>query len=115
MLKAIFYARFHEEKGTEVSAHDTLPSLTDHLQAQQSSTRYPKAALSRYQTRQPRPSSTSPPSLRTSSPGGDEIGRLLAATATPKDKGTPEPKTTGSLTRTVETTRTPTRTPTASR
>lgn len=37
---------------------------------------------------------------------GDEIGRLLAATATPKEKGPPEPRTTGSLTRTV-TTRTP--------
>lgn len=39
---------------------------------------------------------------------GDEIGRLLAATATPKDGGAPEPRTTGSLTRTVTTTRTPT-------
>jgi hypothetical protein len=39
---------------------------------------------------------------------GDEIGRLLAATATPKDKGTvAEPRTTGSITRTVVTTRTP--------
>lgn len=38
---------------------------------------------------------------------GDEIGRLLAATATPKD-GALEPRTTGSLTRTVTTTRTPT-------
>ncbi len=37
---------------------------------------------------------------------GDEIGRLLAATATPKDKALPEPRTTGALTRTV-TTRTP--------
>jgi hypothetical protein len=43
---------------------------------------------------------------------GDEIGRLLAATATPKDKGTIEPRTTGAITRTVTTTRTP---PTASR
>ena len=34
---------------------------------------------------------------------GDEIGRLLAATATPKDGGAPEPRTTGSLTRTVTT------------
>ncbi|PJI54475.1 hypothetical protein CTI14_15135 [Methylobacterium radiotolerans] len=39
---------------------------------------------------------------------GDEIGRLLAATATPKDKGAIEPRTTGSITRTVTTTRTPT-------
>ncbi|WP_375464659.1 hypothetical protein [uncultured Methylobacterium sp.] len=39
---------------------------------------------------------------------GDEIGRLLAATATPKEKGPgSEPRTTGSITRTV-TTRTPT-------
>lgn len=39
---------------------------------------------------------------------GDEIGRLLAATATPKEKtsGVAEPRTTGSLTRTVST-RTP--------
>jgi len=44
---------------------------------------------------------------------GDEIGRLLAATATPKER--PEPKTTGSLPRTT-TTRTPTAAPaTASR
>lgn len=39
---------------------------------------------------------------------GDEIGRLLAATATPKEKGTPEPRTTGAISRTVTTTRTPT-------
>ena len=39
--------------------------------------------------------------------GGDEIGRLLAATATPKEKGTPEPRTTGAISRTVTTTRTP--------
>lgn len=38
---------------------------------------------------------------------GDEIGRLLAATATPKEKGTPEPRTTGAISRTVTTTRTP--------
>ncbi|MGU3540425.1 cell division protein FtsL [Methylobacterium sp. A54F] len=39
---------------------------------------------------------------------GDEIGRLLAATATPKDaKPAGEPRTTGSITRTT-TTRTPT-------
>ncbi|WP_336487812.1 cell division protein FtsL [Methylobacterium nigriterrae] len=39
---------------------------------------------------------------------GDEIGRLLAATATPKEKpGALEPRTTGSITRTT-TTRTPT-------
>ena len=38
---------------------------------------------------------------------GDEIGRLLAATATPREKGTPEPRTTGAITRTVTTTRTP--------
>jgi len=38
---------------------------------------------------------------------GDEIGRLLAATATPKDKGGIEPRTTGAITRTVTTTRTP--------
>ena len=41
---------------------------------------------------------------------GDEIGRLLAATATPKEKGTPEPRTTGAISRTVTTTRTPTAT-----
>ena len=46
---------------------------------------------------------------------GDEIGRLLAATATPKEKGTPEPRTTGAITRTVTTTRTPTTAPTAAR
>ncbi|GJD36161.1 cell division protein FtsL [Methylobacterium aerolatum] len=46
---------------------------------------------------------------------GDEIGRLLAATATPKEKGTPEPRTTGAITRTVTTTRTPTAAPTAAR
>lgn len=39
---------------------------------------------------------------------GDEIGRLLAATATPKEKGAPEPRTTGAISRTVTTTRTPT-------
>ncbi|KAB1070986.1 cell division protein FtsL [Methylobacterium planeticum] len=39
---------------------------------------------------------------------GDEIGRLLAATATPKEKPGPlEPRTTGSIPRTT-TTRTPT-------
>ncbi len=42
---------------------------------------------------------------------GDEIGRLLAATATPKEKGpAAEPRTTGAITRTVTTTRTPTAT-----
>lgn len=36
---------------------------------------------------------------------GDEIGRLLAATATPKEKpGPAEPRTTGSIARTVTTT-----------
>ncbi|GEO99809.1 cell division protein FtsL [Methylobacterium haplocladii] len=50
---------------------------------------------------------------------GDEIGRLLAATATPKDKPTvkaDEPRTTGSITRSTTTRTVSTRTPsTASR
>ena len=50
---------------------------------------------------------------------GDEIGRLLAATATPKDKpsaGTHEPRTTGSITRSTTTRTVSTRAPkTASR
>ena len=46
---------------------------------------------------------------------GDEIGRLLAATATPKEKpvagrGGDEPRTTGSITLRTTTTRTPTTT-----
>jgi len=46
---------------------------------------------------------------------GDEIGRLLAATATPKEKpvagrGGDEPRTTGSITPRTTTTRTPTTT-----
>lgn len=46
---------------------------------------------------------------------GDEIGRLLAATATPKDKPTAkadEPRTTGSITRSTTTRTVSTRTPT---
>ena len=47
---------------------------------------------------------------------GDEIGRLLAATATPKDKpsaGAAEPRTTGSITRSTTTRTIRTRTPVA--